>query len=275
MYESDKMYHQLIPSEFKHSWFETFSTYSQQLQNAIESVKNVYKNTKHTLMSVDVSDKECSICLELLQGESISCCYCGHYFHNKCINKWLKNHDSCPYCRSICNKIIENEQIRQALDVFDDDDLTVWNKCEPADIIQAIGMVKMYGRTNGQYLSSFDNMMTSLVTQMRQQNIQGPLLLHEILHLSDETYKLTLLTALMSPWGHWLSKSLLNIEDDNGKTPLYIAAQQGNIEAVKLLLIVDTENLKEAMVVAYENNKTEIFEIIYRNWIMRNFSAIV
>ena len=41
MYESDKMYHQLIPSEFKHSWFETFSTYSQQLQNAIESVKNV------------------------------------------------------------------------------------------------------------------------------------------------------------------------------------------------------------------------------------------
>lgn len=268
------MYHQLLPSEFEHSWFETFSTYSQQLKNAIELVKNVYKNTEHTLMSVDVSDKQCSICLELLQGKSISYCYCGHYFHSKCINRWLKKHDSCPYCRSICNKITENEQIRKGLDVFDDDDLTVWNKCEPADIIQAIGMVKMYGRTTGRYSSSFDNMMTSLVTQMQQQNIQGPLLLHEILLLKDETHKLTLLTALMSPWGHWLSKSLLNIEDDNGKTPLYIAAQQGNIEAVKLLLIDDTENLKEAMVVAEKDNKREIFEIIYRNWRMRNLSAV-
>ena len=261
------MYRQLLPSEFKHSWFETFHTYSQQLKHAIETIKDIYKNTEHRL-AVDVSDKQCSICFELLQGPSISCCYCGHYFHTKCIHKWLQNHETCPYCRSICKKITENEQIKEALDVVDDDDLSAWNKCELVDIIQAIGMLKLYGRTTGTYSSAFD----SLVAQMRLHNIQGPLLLHEILQKTTTNTKIALLEALMSPWGRWLSKSILNVGDTNGETPLYIAVQQGDIEVVKILLTDDTEiyqeNMKEPMVVAYANHP-KIFILLYRIWRLR------
>jgi len=261
------MYRQLLPSEFKHSWFETFNTYSKQLKNAIESIKHIYKTTEHTLMSVDVSKKQCSICFELLQGQTISCCYCGHYFHTICIHKWLKKHETCPYCRSKCKKIAENEQIKEALDVMDDDHLSAWNKCEPIDIIQAIGMLKLYGRSTGTYSSAFD----SLVLQMRQQNIQGPLLLHEILQKSIKN-KMSLLGAFMSPWGRWLSKDIINIADNNGKTPLYIAVQQGDVEVVKILLTNNTEiyqkDLKEPMVVAYENHP-KIFILLYRIWSLR------
>ena len=261
------MYRQLLPSEFKHSWFETLQTYSQQLKHAIETIKNIYRSTEHTLMSVDLSDKQCSICFELLQGQSISCCFCAHYFHTQCIHKWLQKHETCPYCRSICKKINENEQLREALDVMDDNDLSAWNKCEPALIIEAIGMLKLYKRTTGTtYNSAFD----SIVVQMRRQNIQGPLLIHEILHKIDNIK--ALLEALMSPWGRWLTKDILNLGDNNGETPLYIAVQQGDIEVVKILLTDDTEiyntKLKEPMVIAYENNH-EIFILLYRIWSLR------
>ena len=38
----------------------------------------------------------CSICLEEVFNVPVEC---GHVFHTKCINKWLKNNDTCPNCR--------------------------------------------------------------------------------------------------------------------------------------------------------------------------------
>ena len=57
---------------------------------------------------------ECSICLDVFeqipQTENSSLLKekkyknahelsCGHMFHKKCINNWLKNNSNCPYCR--------------------------------------------------------------------------------------------------------------------------------------------------------------------------------
>jgi hypothetical protein len=57
---------------------------------------------------------ECSICLDefeqipqtenssLLKGKKYKNAHelsCGHMFHKKCINNWLKNNSHCPYCR--------------------------------------------------------------------------------------------------------------------------------------------------------------------------------
>ena len=41
---------------------------------------------------------ECPICLE--EKEKGKILICGHRFCKECINKWLKDHASCPYCKT-------------------------------------------------------------------------------------------------------------------------------------------------------------------------------
>lgn len=44
--------------------------------------------------------KECSICLEPIEGTSKSkTLECGHQFHSICINTWLYRVKNCPECR--------------------------------------------------------------------------------------------------------------------------------------------------------------------------------
>ncbi|KAK8955818.1 RING-H2 finger protein ATL44 [Platanthera guangdongensis] len=46
---------------------------------------------------------ECPICLaEFSQGEEIRILpQCGHEFHVRCVDTWLRSHSSCPFCRRI------------------------------------------------------------------------------------------------------------------------------------------------------------------------------
>lgn len=46
-------------------------------------------------------DKECSICLEDLQGpQNINTLFCNHKFHHECIVTWLHYKTTCPNCRA-------------------------------------------------------------------------------------------------------------------------------------------------------------------------------
>jgi alpha-D-ribose 1-methylphosphonate 5-triphosphate synthase subunit PhnH len=44
----------------------------------------------------------CSVCLsEMADGEKVSVLTaCMHRFHRSCVNKWLRDHDTCPLCRA-------------------------------------------------------------------------------------------------------------------------------------------------------------------------------
>jgi len=46
-------------------------------------------------------DKECSICMDPFCEKEFKRVLppCGHLFHKKCIDKWLKKNPSCPICR--------------------------------------------------------------------------------------------------------------------------------------------------------------------------------
>lgn len=46
-------------------------------------------------------EKECSICMESFCEKEFKRTIpeCGHLFHKKCIDKWLKKKPSCPICR--------------------------------------------------------------------------------------------------------------------------------------------------------------------------------
>ena len=50
------------------------------------------------------SDKRnCSICLAPYEvGESVRTIPCLHYFHQDCIDPWLKSNSSCPVCKHSC-----------------------------------------------------------------------------------------------------------------------------------------------------------------------------
>ena len=58
----------------------------------------------------DYDDDLCGICQDSIDCHCAECKYpgencppvvgeCGHIFHKHCIEMWLKNHDSCPFCR--------------------------------------------------------------------------------------------------------------------------------------------------------------------------------
>lgn len=48
-------------------------------------------------MTTDIAN-ECVVCLDTFNtGEKIRILDCGHYYHTKCIDEWLKN-KNCPKC---------------------------------------------------------------------------------------------------------------------------------------------------------------------------------
>ena len=53
----------------------------------------------------------CSICIENIdlnkQNEYIKL-ICSHIYHTKCVNPWIIKNNSCPNCRTIIKKDIEN-----------------------------------------------------------------------------------------------------------------------------------------------------------------------
>ena len=50
------------------------------------------------------SIKECSICLELLNDETLKQLECSHIFHINCIDMWAETKNSCPLCRYVVPK---------------------------------------------------------------------------------------------------------------------------------------------------------------------------
>jgi hypothetical protein len=78
------------------------------------------KLTKHSVKKIQ--NKQCSICLENIpKYDKKITLECKHYFHSKCILKWLIDNNTCPTCRVLIKikKLVggwiiekgENEQI--------------------------------------------------------------------------------------------------------------------------------------------------------------------
>ncbi|MBM3931312.1 MAG: hypothetical protein FJ336_08590, partial [Sphingomonadales bacterium] len=53
-----------------------------------------------TNVSIPEGEKlECPICMDVIQNECLVT-KCGHKYCGKCINQWLEENSSCPYCRA-------------------------------------------------------------------------------------------------------------------------------------------------------------------------------
>ena len=48
----------------------------------------------------------CSVCLDNINlfDKEVSILNCGHFFHDNCLNDWLKQQMNCPECRAIVTR---------------------------------------------------------------------------------------------------------------------------------------------------------------------------
>jgi hypothetical protein len=73
-------------------------------QTAIDKLKHFKMEKKYCKKDDKDPNKleypECSICLTVVNdGEDTILLPCGHMFHDACVTKWLKIHNTCPLCR--------------------------------------------------------------------------------------------------------------------------------------------------------------------------------
>jgi len=72
----------------------------EEAQEQIEKEKN--KNIKYTTTNNKYECFECDICYLNKTNNKLNC---NHNFCSGCIGEWLKNHNTCPMCRSSINEI--------------------------------------------------------------------------------------------------------------------------------------------------------------------------
>lgn len=52
------------------------------------------------MMDPSTGKASCSICMDdVAIGDEVTRLWCSHWFHESCVEAWLKEHDSCPQCR--------------------------------------------------------------------------------------------------------------------------------------------------------------------------------
>ena len=83
---------------------------NQLLNNVMEESLNEYNLKYNNNIKISAKktktkkDCECSICLEKIKkGTEIYTLPCGHYFHQKCLDEWVKYKSECPICRNKIN----------------------------------------------------------------------------------------------------------------------------------------------------------------------------
>ena len=73
-------------------------SYSRRMIIRINDLQ--HKITKQSLAKVG-PDIDCSICLEpILKRRILFIPGCEHFYHLRCLRKWLDEKDNCPICRS-------------------------------------------------------------------------------------------------------------------------------------------------------------------------------
>lgn len=61
------------------------------------------KNVDEQMLGPELT-AECSICMDPAElGTEVTELPCKHWFHNDCIEVWLKQHNTCPHCRRSIN----------------------------------------------------------------------------------------------------------------------------------------------------------------------------
>lgn len=61
--------------------------------------------------TLNSEDRDCVICLGIMEIEDIERLRCNHIFHRECLSTWMNTKYNCPTCRSkgCCVRILDDE----------------------------------------------------------------------------------------------------------------------------------------------------------------------
>lgn len=81
-----------------------------------EAIQSLEKKKVDQEMLGAEGNAECSICMDdVVLGQEVTVLPCKHWFHGDCVTAWLKEHDTCPHCRSPISPRDQNQnQNRQS-----------------------------------------------------------------------------------------------------------------------------------------------------------------
>merc|ERR1712096_101331 len=46
-------------------------------------------------------ERQCAICLDVIENDTRKVLQCGHQFHKDCIDEWFISKETCPICRAV------------------------------------------------------------------------------------------------------------------------------------------------------------------------------
>ena len=57
------------------------------------------------MLADDQHNRDCPICIDALKrGDAVIVLHCKHMFHDECVTLWLRQHNTCPVCRTPIEK---------------------------------------------------------------------------------------------------------------------------------------------------------------------------
>lgn len=70
-----------------------------------QAIEKLQKKKLDKEMMGESNKVECTICIdEMSEGDEVTVLPCKHWFHGECVVLWLKEHNTCPICRSPIEK---------------------------------------------------------------------------------------------------------------------------------------------------------------------------
>lgn len=79
-----------------------------------EAIRSLEKKKVNQEMLGAEGNAECSICMEdVALNQEVTVLPCKHWFHGDCVVAWLKEHDTCPHCRSPISQHDQNQNQNQ------------------------------------------------------------------------------------------------------------------------------------------------------------------
>lgn len=91
--------HALVRVALVHSMFEAVEQEAQVTAAEPEEIKVLPITTFNADKTDDPDHSSCAVCLaDYADGDKLRHLPCGHHFHTKCADRWLRRNKRCPLC---------------------------------------------------------------------------------------------------------------------------------------------------------------------------------
>lgn len=116
---------------------------------------------------MNMKSKTCAICLEKISFINKKRTHCNHFFHKKCLNKWLSLNPTCPLCKDLLkySSVLINKKkfkiIIENIDIVLINEISSLESRIPFRNIQTIYRTKDYLKINkyNENTNRFDNIV--------------------------------------------------------------------------------------------------------------------